>query len=155
MQLDFTDELVPSGPKGEWTFLHFPFDVQKIFGTRARVPVAGTINGFPFRSSIMPRDGKNVMCINKEMRAGAKVKPGETAHFVMRCDDKPRIVVLPSALKQALAAKPKAKAAFDKLSYSHKKEYALWIADAKQEATVQRRLKKLIPVLLAKESAKA
>ena len=155
MQLDFTAELVRTGPMGEWAFLHFPFDLKETFGTRARVPVAGTINGFPFRSSIMPRNGKNIMCINKEMQAGAKVKPGETAHFVMQRDNQPRTVVIPSALKKALAAKPKAKAAFDKLSYSHKKEYALWVADAKQEATVQRRLKKLIPVLLAKQRAKA
>jgi hypothetical protein len=31
-----------------------PFDVVEVFGTRARVPVRGTINGYPFRSSLMP-----------------------------------------------------------------------------------------------------
>ena len=55
MKLDFKARLVPTGPKGAWAFLHFPFDIVKTFGTRARVPVAGTINGFPFRSSLSPR----------------------------------------------------------------------------------------------------
>ena len=153
-KLKFKSLLVPTGPKGAWAFLHFPFDVVKTFGTRARVSVAGTINGFPFRSSLSPMGGKHVMCINKEMQAGAKVKPGDTAHFVMQRDDRPRTVVIPPAMKQALAAKPKAKAVFDQLACSHQKEYALWIAGAKQAETVQRRLKKLIPMLLAKKNAK-
>jgi hypothetical protein len=153
MKLAFKARLVPTGPKGAWCFLHFPFDVVKTFGTRARVPVRGTINGFPFRSSLAPMGGKHLMCVNKQMQAGAKVKPGDLAHFVMQRDDKPRTVSLPPALKKALAAKPKAKAAFEKLSYSHKREYALWIAGAKRAETVQRRLKKLIP-MLTKRNAK-
>ena len=39
---------------GEVAALSAPFDVEKTFGTPARVPVRGTINGFPFRSSLMP-----------------------------------------------------------------------------------------------------
>src|ERR1039457_6603395 len=121
MQLDFKARLVASGPNGAWTNMHFPFDLAKTFGPRARVPVRGTINGFKFRSSIMPMNGKNVMPVNKAMQAGAKVKPGDTAHFVMQRDDQPRTVAVPPAMKKALAAKPKAKAVFDKLAYSHKK----------------------------------
>lgn len=148
--LKFDARLVPTGPAGAWCFLHFPFDIEKTFGTRARVPVAGTVNGYPFRSSLSPMDGRHVMCINKQMQAGAKVKPGDTARFVLRRDDKPRTVAVPPALRKALAARPKAKAVFNQLSYSHRKEYADWVGSAKQPETVQRRIKKLIPVLLAK-----
>ena len=150
--LKFKARLVPTGPKGSWAFLHFPFDVEKTFGTRARVPVRGAINGFPFRSSISPMDGRHVMCINRQMQAGAKVKPGDTAQFVMQRDDQPRTVTVPPALKEALAKNPEAQAVFEELSYSHRKEYATWIAGAKQAATVQRRLEKLIPMLLAKRA---
>jgi len=146
--LKFKSCLVPTGPKGAWCFLHFPFDVVKTFGTRARVPVCGTVNGFPFRSSLSPMGGQHVMCINKAMQAGAKAKPGDIAQFVMQRDDKPRTVTVPPALQKALAAKPKAKAAFDKLAYSHRKEYADWISGAKQEPTVKRRIGKLILRLL-------
>ena len=38
-------------------WLNAPFDVEETFGTYARVPVRGTINGFPFRSSLMPMGG--------------------------------------------------------------------------------------------------
>ena len=154
MKLDFKAKLTPHGPNGSWCFLEFPFDFQKTFGTRARVPVCGTINGFPFRSSICPMSGKYLLAINKEMQAGAKAKPGDRAHFIMERDDKPRTVTVPSVLKKALAKAPKAKAIFDKLSYSHRKEYVQWINQAKQPETTQRRLEKLVRVLLEKADAK-
>jgi len=128
---------------------------KKPFGSRGRVAVVGTINGSPFRSSFMPMCGKYTLSINKEMQAGAKVKPGDSAHFVLQRDLRPRIVTLPPALKKALAANSQARAIFEKLSYSHKKEHAQWIAAAKQEETVKRRLEKLISLLLAKNSAKS
>jgi uncharacterized protein YdeI (YjbR/CyaY-like superfamily) len=96
-------------------------------------------------------EGKHIMCINKQMQAGAKAGPGDTARFVLQRDDMPRKAVIPSALKKFLATRPKAKVAFDKLSYSHQKEYADWIAGAKQEETVRRRLGKLAPMLAAKD----
>jgi hypothetical protein len=49
-------------------WMNAPFDVPKTFGTRARVPVKGTINGFPFRSSLMPMRGCHGMAVNKAMR---------------------------------------------------------------------------------------
>ncbi len=54
--------------------LSAPFDVVAVFGTRARVPVRGTINGFPFRSSLMPMGGCHRMVVNKTIRAGASAR---------------------------------------------------------------------------------
>ncbi|SPE50462.1 conserved hypothetical protein [Verrucomicrobia bacterium] len=148
MKFEFEARLVPTGPNGTWCYLEFPFDFQKTFGTRARVPVSGTINGFKFRSSFSPMGGKHLLCVNKQMQAGAKAKPGDVARFVFERDDKPRTVTPPPALKKMLASHPQAKSLFDQLSYTHRKEYADWIASAKQEETVKRRLEKLLPLLL-------
>jgi len=68
MKMEFDARLVPTGPNGAWCFLHFPLDFEKTFGTRARVPVCGTINGFPFRSSFAPMDGKQSETVQR--RAG-------------------------------------------------------------------------------------
>src|SRR5208283_1029911 len=149
MKLDFKARLVPTGPKGVWAFLHFPLDIEKIFGTRSRVPACGTINGSAFRSSLMPMGGRHVMCINQKMQAGAKMKRGSRTHFVMQRDDKPRTVVVPPALKKAFAARRRAKTVFDKLSFTHRKEYVSWIAGTKPEETVQHRVKKVVATLLA------
>ena len=50
------------------TAVTIPFDVEKTFGTRARVPVRGTINGFPFRTSIFPMGGCHLMVVNRQLR---------------------------------------------------------------------------------------
>ena len=129
------------------------FDVQKAFGTRARVPVRVTINGYTFRSSIFPMGGgKHYMVVNKAGRTGAKVKAGDTVTGVMEKDDAPRVVKTPPDLARALKANPVAKAAWDKLSYSHRKEYAEAITDAKKPETRARRIEKAIEELLKAKS---
>lgn len=53
--------------------------------------------------------------------------------------DKKELVV-PVDLTKALSTNKAAKAAFDKFSYSHKKEYVQWIEEAKTEPTRNKRL---------------
>jgi hypothetical protein len=80
-KLEFTVNLEGKGTSGAWWSA--PFDVIKVFGTRARVPVPGTINGFAFRSSLMAMGGCHGMAINKSMRDGAGVKAGDAVSVVM------------------------------------------------------------------------
>lgn len=124
-----------------------PFDVYETFGTRARVPVRGTINGFPFRSSIMPMGGCHMMAVNKTMREGAKVKAGDVVDVVMERDDGPRTVEPPPELKRELAKNKKARDRWEELAFTNKKEMARSITDAKQEETKKRRLAKVMDVL--------
>src|SRR5262249_48162032 len=105
------------------TGIEIPFDVQKVFGTRARVPVRGTLNGFPYRSSIMPMGGKHYMAVNKQLREGAKAKAGDLISVVMERDEAPRTVETPQDFTRALKANQTAQAAWDKSSYTHRKEY--------------------------------
>lgn len=49
-------------------------------------------------------------------------------------------LVVPDYVTAALAKNNKAKATFDSLAYSHRKEYLQWITEAKTEATRQKRL---------------
>ena len=53
-------------------------------------------------------------------------------------------LVVPKALLDALKKNPKAAKTFSAFSYSHKKEYAEWIAEAKTEATREKRLKQAL-----------
>jgi bacteriocin resistance YdeI/OmpD-like protein/uncharacterized protein DUF1905 len=124
-----------------------PVDVPKFFGTRARVPIRGTINGFPFQSSLMPMRGCHSMPVCKALRDGAGVKPGDTVDVVMLRDDQLRTVEPPPHLKKALAKNKSARSNWEKLSFSHKKEMANWIEGAKQEETRARRLAKVLQVL--------
>ena len=136
MQQEFEAALIARGPGGAWTFLAVPFDVQQVFGSRARVPVAGTINGFAFRNSLQPEgDGTHSMMVGKEIQAGANAKAGDIVHVVMRRDDEERIVDVPEDFAAALAGHEKAGFFFAGLTTSQKKEYVDWIVSAKQAAT--------------------
>jgi len=87
MKQSFEIQLVGRGPEGAWTFLPIPFSAEKVFGTKARVAVKGTINGFPFRSSLMPRgDGTHAMMVNKGVKEGAKATVGDLVSVVMEKD---------------------------------------------------------------------
>jgi len=124
-----------------------PFDVPEMFGTRSRVPVRGTINGFPFRSSLMPMGGCHMMAVNKTLREGAKAKAGDVVDVVMERDDEARTVEAPPELQRELAKSKKAQARWDELAFTHKKEMANSISGAKQEETKKRRLAKVMQVL--------
>jgi Bacteriocin-protection, YdeI or OmpD-Associated/Domain of unknown function (DUF1905) len=124
-----------------------PVDVREFFGTRARVPVRGTINGYPFRSSLSPYGGRHLMPVNKALRAGAGVDAGDMVEVVMERDEEERTVEAPPPLKKALDKNKNAKANWEKLSFTHKKEMALAIVGAKQEETRARRLAKVVEIL--------
>ena len=137
-----------------------PFDVVEVFGTRARVPVRGTINGYPFRSSLMPMgdclQGKgtvpapsssHMMPVCKALRDGAGVKPGDRVNVVMERDEDERTVEVPAVLKKELAKSKSAQANWERLSFTHQKEIALSINGAKQEQTRLRRFAKAMDIL--------
>lgn len=132
---------------GEGAALSAPFDVEKTFGTIARVPVRGTINRFPFRSSLMPMGGCHRMVVNKQMREGAGVKAGDVVTVVMERDEAQRTVDVPALLKKELSKSKTAHANWEKQSFTNQKEMARSISDAKQEETRLRRLAKVVDVL--------
>ncbi|HTS04656.1 MAG TPA: YdeI/OmpD-associated family protein [Candidatus Eisenbacteria bacterium] len=124
-----------------------PIDVTATFGTRGRVPVRGTINGFPFRSSLMPMGGCHMMPVNKTLCKGAGVKPGDVVDVVMTRDEGERTVDAPPELERELRKNKKALERWGTLSFTHKKEMAASITGAKQEETKKRRLAKVVQVL--------
>jgi hypothetical protein len=134
---------------GAVTAITPPVEVLEVFGTRGRVPITGTINGFPFRSSLMPMGGCHRMPVNKTLREGAGVKAGDVVEVVMERDEAPRTVEPPALLKKLLGKSKTAKANWEKLPFTHKKEIAIWIDGAKQEETRARRLARAMQVLEA------
>lgn len=142
--------LLEKHESSEATGIKIPFDVEKVFGTRARVPVRGTINGFAFRSSIFPMgEGCHYMAVNKETRAGAKAAAGQTVSVVMERDEEPRVITPPQDFARALKANKEAREMWDKLSYTHRKEHVKAIEEARRPETRTRRIEKAIASLAA------
>jgi hypothetical protein len=124
-----------------------PFDVVEVFHTKARVPVKGTINGFPFRSSLMKMGAGHMMAVNAQLRAGGNCKGGDTVDVVMELDEEERKVVLPASLKKIIASDPRTKESWSKLSFTHQKEWMRAIEDAKRPETKEKRVAAMMDAL--------
>jgi len=152
MKQTFKVRLLGRGPNGAWTFLPIPFDVEREFGSKARVAVAGTINNHPFRNSLMPEgDGTHSMMVSKALQAGARASAGDLVAVVMDIDNAERKVEVQEEFRMALKRAPAARKFFEQLSYSRQKEFTDWIADAKRPETKSARVGKSMERLLKKE----
>jgi hypothetical protein len=121
-------------------------DVRALWG-EARPPVRGTVNGVPFRSRLAIYGGETMLGLTNAFRASAGIVEGDEVEVVIERDDEPREVEVPPALQAQLDADEIARAAFEKLSFTHRREYANWIAEAKREATRDRRAGRAIEML--------
>jgi hypothetical protein len=74
-RLKFESQREPAGTDGTRFYLHFLFDLVAMFGALDRMPFAWKINGFGFRSLLMPADGMCGMCISKHIQTGAHAGP--------------------------------------------------------------------------------
>jgi hypothetical protein len=114
-----------------------------------RFPVVATVNGYTWRTTVVRMGGEFLLGLSKEVRQGAGAEAGDEVDVTVQLDTAPREVEVPEALAAALAADPEAKASFDRMAFTHRKEYARWIADAKQEQTRQRRLGQALEMIRA------
>jgi hypothetical protein len=109
-----------------------------------RFPVAAAVNGYTWRTSVARMGGEFLLGLTRAVRLEAGVQAGDTVEVEIELDTAPREVVVPDALAGALAHDVAARAAFEALSYSHRKEYARWIDEAKRDETRERRLAKTL-----------
>ena len=141
----FTATIENAGGGG--AFVRIPLDVEQVFG-RKRVPVKASIDGQPCRGTLV-RMGEpcHILGMTKEIRRRIGKTFGDQVEITLEEDHEERVVELPDDLHVALDADPAAKAAFEKLSYTHRKEYVRFILDAKREETRLSRILKTIEML--------
>ena len=143
--LSFTAQLQPRGPAA--AIVLDADQVAAVGEGKRRFPVAATINGYTWRTTVAVMGGESLLGLSKAVRAAAGVQAGDTVEVVLAYDDAPREVEVPPALAAALEADPQAQAAYEALAYSHRKEYARWIDEAKREETRERRVAQALEML--------
>jgi hypothetical protein len=121
---------VPTGGAG----VRLPFDPKEEFG-KARAPVRVSIGPHPpFITTVMIYSGVAWVGLRKGQVAEMGLQPGAPVDVLVELDDTPREVEVPDELA-ALGGDPDASAVFERLSFTHRKEYAKWVAEAKRPAT--------------------
>ncbi|MDF2483844.1 MAG: antitermination protein NusB [Herbinix sp.] len=128
------------------TYIEPPFDVEAVFGAK-RVKVAATFDGVPYRGSIVRMGGCYMLGMTQDIRRQIGKDAGDIVKVTIEKDEAERVLEVPQDFQEALDANPQALITYDKLSFSGKKDYVLWITDAKREETRRDRVEKSIAKL--------
>ncbi len=114
------------------------------------IPIRGTLNGHGYIQTLVRFRGMWRLYLNMPMRKAAGIDVGDLAKFTVEFDPRSRDVEMPKALELALRKNPKARAAFDSLSPSRKKEINRYIARLKDPEVVKKNVFRTIEFLTGK-----
>ena len=114
-----------------------------------RFPVVATVNGYTWRTSVARMGGEFLVGLNRQVRDAAGAAAGDAVEVVLALDSAPREVDVPDDLAAALAADPAVQQAFDGLAFTHRKEFARWVAEAKRADTRERRVGQAVEMIRA------
>ena len=135
----FRAELRSAGDSGGAGF-EVPLEVAATLSDAKRPPVTVTINGHELRTRLAVYGGQPMVGVTKADRAAAGVDVGDAFDVLLALDTAPREISVPPDLAEALAGDAAAAATFDRLSFSHRREYVQWITEAKRPETRARRV---------------
>src|SRR5687767_4053063 len=145
------EAILEKHPELDASYLTFPFRVPEIFGTKGQVKVKVAINGIEFRGSLVSMGtGSHVLGIRKELRNKMGITFGDLVKVKLEPDLEPRTVTIPEELKDLLNQEPELKEKFQKMAYTHQREYVQHLEEAKKTETRQRRLEKTLEMLRQK-----
>lgn len=134
-------------------FIEIPGDLLAALGTKKRLPVHATLNNVGYRTTVAVYNGRYYLPVRKEIREAAGLKADDLVTVTLVADIEPRTVEVPDDLAQAFSADAEAQRAFERLSFTNRKEYVAWINDAKRAETRDNRIAKT--VLMLREGRKA
>jgi hypothetical protein len=131
---------------GNNTGIEVPDDALVALGAGKRPPVVVTIGDYSYRSTAAVMGGRSLIGLPKIHRDAAGLKAGDAVRVTLVLEEGPRPVDVPEALRTALREAGLAER-FDGLAYSKRKEFARQVAEAKAEATRDRRIAKVVDAL--------
>jgi hypothetical protein len=133
------DAVLEAADRGPGCGIRLPFDPKSVLGG-ARAPVVVTVDDHePFRTTTAVYGGAAWIGLRREQRAAFGVDVGDSVRVTVARDDAPREVEVPDELAKVLAEEPEAERTYQELSFTHRKEYARWVGEAKKAATRQSR----------------
>lgn len=139
------------GGGGGGALVELDADLVAALGGAKRLRVKGTLNDVAFESNTMPMGGGRLcLGVHKATREAAGVTFGDEVRIVFELDDAPRTVEVPDELAAALAEDADARAVFDRVAFTHRREYVTWINEAKRPATRARRVAETLVRLRAR-----
>ncbi|MBB6347732.1 hypothetical protein FHU36_004277 [Nonomuraea muscovyensis] len=134
--------------------LEVPEEVVEALGGGRRPRVTITINGHSWKSRVAIMRGRYLLGLSNANRQAAGVVTGDEVEVELEIDAEPPVVVEPADFARALDADPVARAAYDRLAYSRKREHVIAVESAKKPETRIRRIEKALATLRDREPAR-
>ncbi len=98
----------------------FPYDTEKEFATKGKVPVKATFNGVPYTGSLFKYSNPlHLLGVPKAIRDQIGKGPGDTIEVIVWRDEEVRTVEVPAQFEK-LIKKEGLLPVFEKLSYTHR-----------------------------------
>ena len=133
------------------TGIEIPPEIVEGLNAGKRPKVTVTVNGFTYRSTVAVMGGSYMVGVTAEQRARTGLKAGDPIEVILELDTAAREVEVPADLIAALEAAG-AREAFERLSYSHRKEHVRAVEEAKAPETRRRRIEKVVATAAAKKA---
>jgi bifunctional DNA-binding transcriptional regulator/antitoxin component of YhaV-PrlF toxin-antitoxin module len=144
----FRAKIEPAGIGG--TYVLFPYDTEKEFGTKGKVPVKAILGGIAYTGSLIKYGApQHMLHVPKAIREEMGKGVGDVVEVVVWKDDEERKLEVPTELARVMKREGLLEF-FDSLSYTHRKEYCRWISEAKKEETRAKRLERAVVMMRAK-----
>lgn len=131
-------------------WVKFPYDLKELYGRGNLVPVVITFDKrVKYQGSLAKRGSDYAMVfLRKDILAALNKAPGQKVHVAVELDSSERKIELAKDVLTKLNKEPQAQQTWDKLPYSHQREYHQWIEEAKRPDTRKRRIDEFIKRLL-------
>ncbi|BFO65739.1 YdeI/OmpD-associated family protein [Chryseobacterium sp. KCF3-3] len=131
-------------------FVEFPFSTEELFHTKGQVKIKALFDDkIEYRGSLVKmKSDCHILGLTQEVRKLLDKTFGDEVSVVLTEDKEERVVEIADDIASVFNKNPEAKTLFDKMSYTHKKEYIRWIEEAKKPETRENRKAKMILMIL-------
>lgn len=129
--------------------------LQRIFlkagKDKGPIPVEGTINGKPYRQTLVRYRSEWRLYVNTTMLSKSPQHVGETIAVTINHDPRPRVIKPPMDFLRALKENKNAQAVFYRLPASRRNEIVRYLANLKTTAALQKNIQRAIGFLTGVE----
>ena len=132
-------------------FIKFPFSTEELFGKKGQVKIKVLLDGkVEYRGSLAKmKSNCHLLGLTQEVRKQLGKTFGDKVTVKLWEDQEERIVEIPEDVLEVFEKNKDAFEMYQKMSYTHRKEYMRWITEAKKPETRENRKVKLIEMILA------
>ena len=136
--------------------IDIPAQISKSFGGGGYIPVQGWIEGIPITSTLIPRgQGRHRLFVHSRIWNRLKIEKGDFVEVLLTQAEPPKEPPIPEDLAVALQMTKGAAEAFRQVTSALRREFINWIQNAKQPETRAHRIRKGLPVLIARARKRA